>query len=85
MEPHMLEKQKLDSQFSILNSLSSTELHRLAQEYLDLKRLTMKYLPEVPDDDPYKRALKNMIVDIADRVDMIYRFLRHAGHSDSAV
>lgn len=90
MAIEILEKQKLDSQFSILNSLSPADMQRLANEYTKLKRSLTSRLALIdgtvdPDLLQWKKVLLNQIVDIADRTDMIYRFLRNAGHGDFAV
>lgn len=84
MAIEILEKQKLDAQFSILNSLSEAEMYRLARAYQGLETSMKQMLRETSDDDPWWKVLKNQIVDVADRYEMIYRFLRRANHGDSA-
>lgn len=80
----IIEKQRLDSLFSILYRLPAAEMLGLAKDYEDLETRLTALLPHVCDDDPWKDQIKKMIVDIADRTDMLYRFLRNAGHSDFA-
>jgi hypothetical protein len=84
MAVEILEKQKLDSQFSILNSLSASEMHRLAKAYERLETGMKAMLRDTCEDDPWFRVLKNQIVDVADRTEMIYRFLQRTDHGDSA-
>lgn len=83
MAIEILEKQKLDAQFSILHSLSEAEMYRLARAYQSLETCMTQLLRDTCDDDPWHRVLKNQIVDVADRTEMLYRFLRRANHGDS--
>lgn len=84
MAIEFIQKKRLDSLFSILNRLPAAELPGLAQDYEKLEAGMIQMLPHICDDDPFKKQLRNMIVDVADRTDMIYRFIRNAGHGDSA-
>lgn len=84
MAIEILEKQKLDAQFSILNSLSEAEMYRLARAYQNLETGMRQMLRDTCEDDPWFKELKNQIVDVADRHEMIYRFLQRAGHGDFA-
>lgn len=90
MAIEILEKKKLDAQFSILNSLSPADMRRLASDYTKLKRSLTARIAVIegtvdPDLLQWKKVLLNQIIDIADRTDMIYRLLRRAGHGDFAV
>lgn len=61
MQFEIIEKKRLDADFSVLNSLGAAELQELARGYERLRT-----------------SLLNDILDIADRTQMIYLFLRKA-------